>query len=114
MNAIQNNLIYLTNTQQIKILILLKQSIRIIITTIDLKTKITINTQYHNIIKHLTKLAGNQTNINDTRLLKFFQYFITKHTTRGYLFPPTFEALLLEIIQILEYSSISFPTQTTV
>jgi len=114
MNAIQNNLKDLTNSQKIQIIVLLKQSIKILISTTALNTQIKFTSEYKNTIKDLTNSAGNQTKIIDSKILKYFQYFIIKHTTRGYLFPSIYETLLLELIQILEYSCISFPTQTSV
>jgi len=111
MNAIINNLTELNNIQRIHFIVLLKQCIKIIISTKVLTTQIKLTTQYMIIIKDLTEIAGNQTLISNARFLKYFKFFIIKHTTRGFIFPTTYEALLLELIQILECSCMSLPTQ---
>ena len=114
MNAIENSLNVLNRNQKLQIISLLKQCIRVIITTTDIKTQIWLSTQYKSVAKQFIKIAASQININDPRIIKYFLDFIIKHTTRGYLFPSTFESLLLELIQILEYTCVLFPNETYV
>lgn len=114
MNINENNLNVLSRVQKTQIIVLLKQCIHIIISSTNLKFKFFYTHQYRTVIKQLIEIAASQTGITDPRIIKYFLYFILKHTNRGYLFPPTFKALLLEIIQILAHTCISYPNETSV
>jgi hypothetical protein len=112
MNEITESLRLLTETQKIHIIVLIKHCIRILIIKGKLKLKIYYIYQYKTILKQIISIAASETNITNTSILKYFKKFLLQHTTRGYLFPQTIQDLLLELIQILEYTCIESFTET--
>lgn len=83
---------------------LIKQFIRLLILNGGLKTKINLLSEYIQIIKNTTQYVSSQINNISEQSIKSTQEYIIIRTIRGYLYPTTYENLLLELIQVLEHA----------
>ena len=112
MADIERNLNNLNNTQIGKIILLFNKSLNILISRGNLKLEIFSLEVYKVFVRQIVKLASIQTNITDKNILKHFRNIILQYTIKDKLFPMTFENLTLELINLLSYICISFPTRT--
>lgn len=105
-NTIEN----LENNHKVLIIKLIKQLLKTIISETNIKLKTYRLEYYKNTISRLIAIAGIKAGISDSFILKKLQKIIFLHTVRGYLFPESLESLVLELIQILEFTCVSFHT----
>lgn len=108
MNDISRDLDTFINNERVLAIILIKHILKTLITETNLKSKINTLYDFHQIIYKFIALAAIKTGITNRIILKKLRDLILKHSIRGYFFPETFEAITLEIIQILELTCISF------
>lgn len=85
-------------------ILIIKQVIRSIIITGNLKTKINLLSEYIQTIKKIVVYVSSQVSNATDRIIDSTQDLIISRTVRGYLYPSTYESLLLELIQVLEYA----------
>jgi hypothetical protein len=111
MADIERNLNKFNNTQIVKIILLFNKRLNIIISRGSLKLEIFSPEVYKVFVRQIVKLASIQTNITNKIILKHFRNIIFLYTIKDKLFPITFENLTLEIINLLLYTCISFPTR---
>lgn len=107
---IEDNLNSINDIQKIQIISLIKYSIKLLLYRANLKLRIDSIVVYKVLLIQIIKIASVQTNITKKSILKQFRDLVLRYTTKGLLYPITFEALILDFVQILEYICISFPS----
>lgn len=108
MNII-NNIETINYAIQASFAILLKQCTKTLTKLTQQNILSNISLQHKKTIKDLKKLAQLQSGPNNAEFLKYLKYFTTKYTKGKFTLAPSFELLLLELIQILKnyYTSLS-------
>lgn len=109
MNDLAKSIEKLTNIQKITNIAIIKQILKILISETNLEFNINSIASYENYLNKIINIAATRTKSLERLAIERTRNLILKHTIRGYLFPQSFEALTLEIIQILEYICISLP-----
>ena len=107
---IEENLNNINDIQKIQIISLIKHSIKLLLYRANLKLRIDSIVVYKILLIQIIKIVSIQTKITNKNILKQFRNLVLRYTTKGLLYPITFEALIIDFVELLEYICISFPS----